>query len=73
MSYPSTQNDTSAVITSIYDVFIETRYFIFLAVLEKEFFKILTWCKVVCLPRKHCRFTVRPCGYIVWLGVNCLL
>ena len=60
---------TSAVIINICDVFIETKYFLFLAVLEKEFLKILSWCKrrsPVIIPRKqfiyqesNCRGTVR--------------
>ena len=72
ISYPSIENETSAVIAIIYGVFIETRYFIFLAVLKKKCLKVLTRCKrrsPVIVPRKqfvyqksNCCSTVRSRG-----------
>ena len=58
------------IITYIYGVFIETRFFIFPAVLEKEFFKIFSWCKrhsplIVFYQESNCGSTVKSCGYIV--------
>ena len=65
--YPSILNETSAVITNIYGVFIETRSFIFQCILEDEFLQNIHMQtpfsgnrpkNVVFLPRKqlsHCR------------------
>ena len=74
IQYPSIENETSTVITNIYNVFIETKYFVFLAVLKKEFLKIFSWCKhcsLVIIPRKqfvyqesNCHCTVRSGDYI---------
>ena len=58
------------MIDNIYGVFIDARHFVFLAVLEMEFFKILTWCKhrsLVSVPRKQFLYqeSNRPCTVYV--------